>query len=105
LLLDNVEHVFHAAPIVTELLAACPRLSDMATSREALRLSGERVVAVPPLARASLPLPAGKSDRETGATLFVSRRTVATPVAAIFRKPGASSRAAAVARAVRRGLA
>jgi non-specific serine/threonine protein kinase len=50
LLLDNLEHVLDAAPIVAELLAACPHLVVLATSRAGLRLSGERVFAVPPLA-------------------------------------------------------
>jgi DNA-binding CsgD family transcriptional regulator len=47
----------------------------------------------------------GRSDREIAAALFVSRRTAATHVAAIFRKLGVSSRAAAAAYAVRHGLA
>jgi predicted ATPase/DNA-binding CsgD family transcriptional regulator len=50
LVLDNYEHVLDAAPLVTDLLAACPRLSILATSRAALRLDGERVFPVPPLA-------------------------------------------------------
>jgi non-specific serine/threonine protein kinase len=50
LLLDNLEHVLDAAPVVTELLAACPHLAILVTSRAGLRLSGERIFAVPPLA-------------------------------------------------------
>ena len=48
---------------------------------------------------------AGKTDREIGETLFVSRRTAATHVARIFAKLGVGSRAAAAAWAVRHGLA
>ncbi len=49
LVLDNFEHLVSVAPLVTELLAACPRLKIMATSREVLRLRGEYEFAAPPL--------------------------------------------------------
>jgi non-specific serine/threonine protein kinase len=49
LVLDNFEHVLAAAPMVADLLRACPRLTVLATSRERLRLGGEREVPVPPL--------------------------------------------------------
>jgi predicted ATPase len=49
LVLDNFEHVLLAAPIVSQLLAACPRLTVLVTSREALHLSGEHEFFVPPL--------------------------------------------------------
>jgi len=73
LLLDNLEHVIDAAPFVTQLLAEAEQLTVLATSREVLRLSGERVVAVPPLAVAS---DAGLRDallRSEGVALFVDR--------------------------------
>src|SRR5918995_3921097 len=51
LLLDNCEHLVTAvAALVGDLLAACPRLAVLATSRERLRLRGEQELAVPPLA-------------------------------------------------------
>src|SRR5688500_17820736 len=50
LLLDNFEPVVQAAPLVAELLAACPRLKVLVTSREPLHVRGERQFAVPPLA-------------------------------------------------------
>ena len=50
LLLDNFEQIAGAAPLVGELLAACPRLKALATSRGALRVYGEHEYAVPPLA-------------------------------------------------------
>jgi non-specific serine/threonine protein kinase len=50
LVLDNLEQVLSAAPRVSALLAACPRLTVLATSRAPLRVSGERTFDVPPLA-------------------------------------------------------
>jgi predicted ATPase/DNA-binding SARP family transcriptional activator len=50
LLLDNLEHLLAAAPVVPELLASCPRLKVLATSRAPLRLRGEKELPVPPLA-------------------------------------------------------
>ena len=41
LVLDNFEQVIDAAPQVTDLLTAAPRLKVLVTSREVLRLSGE----------------------------------------------------------------
>ena len=49
LILDNFEQVLDAGPHLAHLLAACPRLSLLVTSREPLRLYGEREYAVPPL--------------------------------------------------------
>jgi predicted ATPase/DNA-binding NarL/FixJ family response regulator len=48
--LDNCEHLLAAAPDVGRVLAACPRLRVLATSRERLRLSAEQEFPVPPLA-------------------------------------------------------
>jgi predicted ATPase len=50
LVLDNFEHVVAAAPLVVELLAACPSLRVLATSRTPLRVRGEQEYPVPPLA-------------------------------------------------------
>jgi predicted ATPase len=49
LLLDNFEHLLSAAPQVDELLASCPQLKVLATSREPLHLRVERVFPVPPM--------------------------------------------------------
>src|SRR5262249_19979728 len=50
LLLDNFEQLTAAAPLLAELLAAVPALQVLVTSRALLRISGEYVFAVPPLA-------------------------------------------------------
>jgi predicted ATPase/class 3 adenylate cyclase len=47
LLLDNFEHLVDAAADLASLLASCPKLDLLVTSREALHLSGEREYAVP----------------------------------------------------------
>jgi predicted ATPase/predicted Ser/Thr protein kinase len=64
LLLDNCEHVLAVAgSLVSSLLAACPTLRIVATSREALALSGEHSWRVPGLA-----FPAFESPLSIGAT-------------------------------------
>ena len=50
LVLDNLEQVVAAAPELAALLAACPNLRLLDTSRELLRVRGEVEYAVPPLA-------------------------------------------------------
>jgi predicted ATPase/class 3 adenylate cyclase/DNA-binding NarL/FixJ family response regulator len=50
LVVDNFEQVISAAPLLADLLAACPQLSLLVTSRSALHLRGEREIAIPPLA-------------------------------------------------------
>jgi predicted ATPase/DNA-binding SARP family transcriptional activator len=99
LLLDNFEQVLAAAPLVAELLAACPHLSVLATSRQELHLRGEHVFAVPPLAlpEANLrPNPASLAENAAVA-LFVERATRHQPGFSL-----SSENAAAVAEICRR---
>lgn len=50
LMLDNCEHVLGAAPDIAALLASCPALQVLATSRARLNIHGEQELVVPPLA-------------------------------------------------------
>jgi predicted ATPase/DNA-binding winged helix-turn-helix (wHTH) protein len=51
LLIDNCEHVVDTvAPLVSRLLSELPRLRILATSREAIRVQGEQVLRLSPLA-------------------------------------------------------
>jgi len=70
LLLDNCEQVLGAAPQIAALVAACPHLSVLATSRAALRVRGERDVPLPPL-----PLPG--SDRRSSVAELAAVPSVA----------------------------
>lgn len=49
LVLDNFEHVLAAAPVISELLATCPRLKVLVTSRASLHLRGEHEYLTRPL--------------------------------------------------------
>ena len=49
LVLDNFEHLLPDSPLVAELVARCPGLSVVVTSRAAIRLRAEQRFVVPPL--------------------------------------------------------
>ena len=49
LVLDNFEHVVDASPLVTDLLAHCPSIQVVVTSRSPLHISGEFEFPVPTL--------------------------------------------------------
>lgn len=85
LVIDNCEHVLGAcARLAANLLATCGNLRILATSREALRISGETAWAVPPLAT-PVPegLPKGSATMQRvmmgyeGVRLFVERACAA----------------------------
>jgi predicted ATPase/DNA-binding CsgD family transcriptional regulator len=80
LLLDNFEQVPAAAPLLPELLAACPQLKIVVTSRVVLRVQGEFEFPVLPLAVPDLEqLPAPAALLQYGAVaLFVQRAQAIT---------------------------
>jgi predicted ATPase/class 3 adenylate cyclase len=49
LVLDNFEQILPAAPLVADLLASCPEVKALVTSRSRLHLRGELEYAIPPL--------------------------------------------------------
>ena len=49
LFLDNFEQITAAAPLLSEMIAGCPALTILVTSRASLHLSGEQEYFVPPL--------------------------------------------------------
>ncbi|MFD4641002.1 BTAD domain-containing putative transcriptional regulator [Lentzea sp. NPDC058436] len=68
LVLDNCEHlIVQAARLAGHLLSTCPSLRILATSREALGITGETLCPVPPL------------DAEQSVTLFADRARLVNP--------------------------
>ena len=87
LVLDNFEHLLAAAPLVTDLLASCPPLKVLVTSRARLRVSGEHAFPVPPL---MLPAATGGGSIADPADadavrLFVARAQEANPAFALTK--------------------
>ncbi len=82
LILDTCEHIVDAsAALVQQLLAGCPGLRVVATSREPLRIRGETVWRVPPLALPSAvnELPAEELAQHEAIRLFADRAAAVRP--------------------------
>ncbi len=81
LLLDNFEQVVQAAPHLTDLLACCPDLKLLVTSRAVLHVQGEHEFPVPPLALPDLnQLPEDTSlSRYAAVMLFIQRAQATRP--------------------------
>jgi predicted ATPase/transcriptional regulator with XRE-family HTH domain len=92
LVLDNVEQILPVAPQFVELLAACPALTLLVTSRAPLRVSGEHAYTVPPL---TLPdrdpaLPIARLGENESVRLFVTRAQAADPTFVLTAENGAA---------------
>src|SRR6185369_2246276 len=81
LVLDNVEHLLEAAPVVAGLLAAAPGLTVVATSRAPLRLQAEREYPVPllPLPRRRPPPSPEQLSQYDAVRLFIDRARAVNP--------------------------
>lgn len=82
LLLDNCEHLIDAcAQLAMVVLAGCPGVQILATSREPLRVSGERVWRVPPLELPDLHRVPSSEDlyRSEAVRLFCERAALVQP--------------------------
>ena len=80
-LLDNVERVVEATPMISDLLAQVPGLKVLATSRTPLHAYGEHEYPLAPLPlpdRAHLPSVAGMSQYEA-VRLFIARAQAVKP--------------------------
>lgn len=81
LLLDNFEQVISAASLLVELLASCPQLKLLVTSRAPLHVRGEHEFPIRPLALPDLKsFPGAGELGEYGATaLFIERTQAIKP--------------------------
>lgn len=86
LLLDNFEHVVAAAPQVARLLAACPGVRVLVTSRQLLKVAGERGYEVRPL-KVSGPDRGGSAPSEA-VRLFADRAASALPGFSLAHEDG-----------------
>ncbi|MWA01910.1 tetratricopeptide repeat protein [Actinomadura sp. LD22] len=80
LVLDNCEHVVATvAPLAHRLLSACPHLRVLATSREALAITGEALWPLPPLALPPEGAPAADLTAYPAVRLFADRAAAVRP--------------------------
>ncbi|HTC70573.1 MAG TPA: BTAD domain-containing putative transcriptional regulator, partial [Acidothermaceae bacterium] len=80
LVLDNCEHVLDAAArLADDLLAQCPELRIVATSREPLGIVGESLVAVPPLPQPATGATPDQALAHPAVRLFADRAVAVAP--------------------------
>lgn len=81
LVLDNVEHLLPAAPLINILLEGCPGLRVLTTSRIALQVRGEQEYPVPPLAvpEPTAQLLVSAVEHVPAVRLFVERAQAVNP--------------------------
>jgi predicted ATPase/DNA-binding CsgD family transcriptional regulator len=84
LVLDTFERVVAAAPVLGELVSACPGLTLLVTSRVVLHLSAEHTVRIFPLALPTLTVESAAEIATSPAVrLFVERAEAADPTFAL----------------------
>jgi predicted ATPase/class 3 adenylate cyclase len=77
---DNVEQVIAGAPAIAGLLADCPQVRVLATSRQRLGIGGERILPVQPLALAPMQATGVDDIAESAAVrLFAERASEIDP--------------------------
>jgi non-specific serine/threonine protein kinase len=79
LILDNCEQVLAAAPVFADLLAACPAVQVLATSRAPLRLRGENLLPVSPLALPGPTFSPSDAELPDAMVLFSQRARAVDP--------------------------
>ncbi|MFG3689747.1 BTAD domain-containing putative transcriptional regulator [Micromonospora sp. NPDC047740] len=80
LVVDNCEHVIdEVAELVEQLVAACPALTVLTTSREALAVPGETQLAVAPLGVPDGPADLARLGDSPAVALFVDRARAVRP--------------------------
>jgi predicted ATPase len=77
LIVDNFEHVMAGAGVLGQLITETDQVTLLVTSRERLRLSGERVVEVPPLQVPEVVDDADVLRRSDAVELFIDRALAA----------------------------
>jgi predicted ATPase len=79
LVLDNLEQIRDAAPVIIELLERCPELQVLATSRRSLKMVGEQEWPLDPLDLADRDEALEAIARSPAVQLFVERARAADP--------------------------
>ena len=83
LVVDNCEHVLApAAALIEDIVAVCPAVTVLATSRQRLEVPGERVLRLGPLGVAPEGTPAHDLGAFESARLFLDRAGLAAPASA-----------------------
>jgi predicted ATPase/class 3 adenylate cyclase len=83
LVLDNFEQLVEGAPVVSELIGACPELTILVTSREPTRLAAERLYPVRPLEVPDASASAAAIERYGSVAMFCERARARDPAFAI----------------------
>ncbi|WP_214414242.1 ATP-binding protein [Sphaerisporangium fuscum] len=88
-ILDNCEHMVDECAVVAgAALRSAPDLRIIATSRQSLRVPGEQLLEVPPLALPDRARPAGLLARSDALRLFAERAEAAAPGFAVTEANG-----------------